>query len=211
MEERRLQLAQLDGGDAQGPDVTQLIVATFALHGGHLWGHPGGKLTYEMARGLHSRPPPPQPEAQPHQYGVPMKDLLLATDAVSSPDTPKSAAGRKAALTPPQAATPHPRPGHRLRMHLAGLRQQVAQAQPQRPQARGKARFPPGRGRPPSSPDPVPGPGLDSIQTQPHPTFQQEGRTVPHSKRGTKAQVVKRLARGQAGSQTPEAPTEPSP
>lgn len=40
VEERRLQLAQLDGSDAQGPDVTQLIVATFALHGGHLWGHP---------------------------------------------------------------------------------------------------------------------------------------------------------------------------
>ena len=143
VEERRLQLAQLNGSDAQGPDVTQLIVATFALHGGHLWGHPAGKVTHEMARGLHSRPPPPQPEAQPHQYGVPMKDLLLATDAVSSPDTPKSAAGRKAALTPPQAATPHPRLGHRLRMHLAGLRQQGAQAQGQVPSWEGSTTFQP--------------------------------------------------------------------
>lgn len=40
VEQRWLQLCQLYGCDAHRPDVTQFIVATFYLHGCHLWRHP---------------------------------------------------------------------------------------------------------------------------------------------------------------------------
>lgn len=35
-----LQLGELDGGDADGPDVAQVVVAALLLHGRHLWSHP---------------------------------------------------------------------------------------------------------------------------------------------------------------------------
>lgn len=59
MEKRGLQLAQLNGGDAQGPDVTELIVASFAFHGGHLWGHPREGVTEGMAKCPICAPPHP--------------------------------------------------------------------------------------------------------------------------------------------------------
>jgi hypothetical protein len=37
---RRLQLGQLNGSDAHGPDITQLVVASLPLHCCHLWSHP---------------------------------------------------------------------------------------------------------------------------------------------------------------------------
>lgn len=36
----RLQLCQLDGSDADGPDITQVVIATLLLHRSHLWSHP---------------------------------------------------------------------------------------------------------------------------------------------------------------------------
>ena len=38
---RRLQLGQLDGRDADGPDVAQLVVAAVLLHRRYFWSHPG--------------------------------------------------------------------------------------------------------------------------------------------------------------------------
>jgi len=35
-----LELGELDGGDADGPDVTLLVVPALPLHGGHLRRHP---------------------------------------------------------------------------------------------------------------------------------------------------------------------------
>lgn len=40
VEHGRLQLCQLDGSDAHGPDVAQLVVAAVLLHRRHLGGHP---------------------------------------------------------------------------------------------------------------------------------------------------------------------------
>ena len=40
IEQRWLQLCQLDGRDAHRPDVTKFVVAAFNLHGCHLWCHP---------------------------------------------------------------------------------------------------------------------------------------------------------------------------
>ncbi|TNN30804.1 hypothetical protein EYF80_059045 [Liparis tanakae] len=50
VEHGRLQLRQLDGGDADGPDVTQVVVAAFLLYGGHLGSHPA-QQGYERRRG----------------------------------------------------------------------------------------------------------------------------------------------------------------
>ena len=35
-----LELGELDGGDADGPDVTLLVVPALSLHSGHLRRHP---------------------------------------------------------------------------------------------------------------------------------------------------------------------------
>lgn len=43
VEERGLELSQLDGRDAKRPDVTQLIVSTLEGHSCHLWSHPVGR------------------------------------------------------------------------------------------------------------------------------------------------------------------------
>jgi len=40
IKQRRLQLRQLDGGDAHGPDVAAFVVASFNLHCCHLRSHP---------------------------------------------------------------------------------------------------------------------------------------------------------------------------
>lgn len=40
VEHGRLQLGQLDGGDAHGPDVAQLVVAAVLLHRRNFWSHP---------------------------------------------------------------------------------------------------------------------------------------------------------------------------
>lgn len=71
-----------------------------------------------------------------------MKDLLLATDAVSSPATPKSAAGRESYSHPPSGY--HSPPTSRAQAWNApeGFREQAAQVQPQPPQVQGKARSP---------------------------------------------------------------------
>lgn len=107
-----------------------------------------------------------------------MKDLLLATDAVSSPATPKSAAGRESYSHPPTGYHSPPTSRAQARNAPEGFREQVAQVQPQLPQVRGKARSPSGRGQPPSIPDRVRGPRLESIKTQPHPTSGKEGGLV---------------------------------
>ena len=36
----RLQLGKLDGRDADGPDITQVVVASLPLDRGNLWSHP---------------------------------------------------------------------------------------------------------------------------------------------------------------------------
>ena len=41
VEHRGLQLGQLYGRDANGPDVTELVVATVLLHRRDFWSHPG--------------------------------------------------------------------------------------------------------------------------------------------------------------------------
>lgn len=43
VEHWRLQLSQLDGGDADSPDVAQLVVAAVLLHRCHFWSHPEEK------------------------------------------------------------------------------------------------------------------------------------------------------------------------
>lgn len=43
VEHGRLQLSQLDGGDADGPDVAQLVVTAVLLHRRHFRSHPVGE------------------------------------------------------------------------------------------------------------------------------------------------------------------------
>ena len=38
-----LQLRQLDGSDANGPNVAEVVVTAFSFHGGDFWGHPVGR------------------------------------------------------------------------------------------------------------------------------------------------------------------------
>lgn len=108
VEHGRLQLSQLDGRDANRPDVAQLVVTAVLLHGRHLWSHPKPSQSRVRAFQL-----PSLQEADElicptvkrrllgeelvsmphtHQYGVPMKDFLLAIVAVILAATPKSAA-----------------------------------------------------------------------------------------------------------------------
>lgn len=40
VEHGRLELSQLDGSDADGPDITQVVVSALLFHRSHLWSHP---------------------------------------------------------------------------------------------------------------------------------------------------------------------------
>lgn len=53
VEHGRLQLSQLDGGDADGPDVAQLVVAAVLLHRCHFWSHPEVKRRGQNSAGKH--------------------------------------------------------------------------------------------------------------------------------------------------------------
>lgn len=111
VEHGRLQLCELNGGDAHRPDVTQFIVAAFNLHSCYLGRHPvdrGGDSkdgdknhlkegdifeTFLSKKWLKCRKLDTQLESsvdlnsrerevRSYQYGVPMKDILRARVAV---------------------------------------------------------------------------------------------------------------------------------
>lgn len=56
VEHGRLQLSQLDGSDADSPDVTQLVVAAVLLHRCHFWSHPEEKETEQNSARKHYTP-----------------------------------------------------------------------------------------------------------------------------------------------------------
>lgn len=47
VEHGRLKLGQFNGGDAEGPDVTQVVVPALLLHRHYLWSHPAKKQSSE--------------------------------------------------------------------------------------------------------------------------------------------------------------------
>lgn len=97
----RLQLGQLDRRDSDRPDVAQLVVAAVLLHCCYFWSHPAQRRVQRGRRGgcfFHtddrftlSKADENVPFWLTHQYGVPIKDFLLAIVAVILAATPKSA------------------------------------------------------------------------------------------------------------------------
>lgn len=110
----RLELSQFDGGDADSPDVTQVVVAALLLNCSHLWSHPTQTREKKRRRTSHHVPKHTNSSIvricktpyrlhptlhgavnrqlhSSYQYGVPIKDFLLATEALISAATPKSA------------------------------------------------------------------------------------------------------------------------